>query len=84
MRLSYDLFSISGTKKTTSPSWDFYHDTNVKFNRKGYVVGNTVCIMYAEWKYFLDGRQGIRVEDLRFSQGEFPWDLGRGWGLIFG
>jgi hypothetical protein len=32
------------------------------YDPKHYVVGNTICVMYAASKVFADGTSGIRVE----------------------
>ena len=39
------------------------------YDPKHFKVGNTVCIMYPEQKTFVDGTQGIRVEDGRCLKG---------------
>jgi len=46
-----------------------YFDDGTPFDCRDYVVGNTICIMYAFQKIFLDGRPGVRVEEPRFIQG---------------
>jgi hypothetical protein len=46
-----------------------YLDNESLYDPKNYVVGNTICVMYAFRKQFLDGSQGIRVEDGRDIQG---------------
>jgi len=48
-----------------------YLDNNVPFDPKKYVVGNTICVMYALRKQFIDGSHGIRVEDIEDIQGNF-------------
>lgn len=47
----------------------FYLDDDSDFDRKKYKVGNTICVMHAKRKLFLDGSHGIRVEELRTVQG---------------
>jgi len=39
------------------------------YDASKFVVGNTICIMYAFKKTFLDGSEGIRVEDIETIQG---------------
>lgn len=48
-----------------------YFDNSVAaaFDRKKYVVGNTICVMYAFQKVFMDGRAGVRVEEPNGIQG---------------
>lgn len=46
-----------------------YLENGTPFDRRDYKVGNTICIMYAFQKIFLDGRPGVRVEETRFIQG---------------
>ena len=40
-----------------------YLDDESLYDPKHYVVGNTICIMYAKGKQFMDGSWGIRVEN---------------------
>ena len=47
-----------------------YFDNNVSFDSKYYRVGNTICVMYACKKIFMDGQQGIRVEEPECVQGK--------------
>lgn len=46
-----------------------YLDDPSTFNPKNFNVGNTICIKYGFQKFFLDGRQGIRVEEGHCLQG---------------
>jgi len=47
-----------------------YLDDDTGYNPKNFVVGNTICVMYAFKKTFLDGSEGIRVEDIECVQGK--------------
>jgi hypothetical protein len=47
-----------------------YFDDATKWTQDRRVkVGNTICVMYAEQKVFMDGSQGIRCEDPENVQG---------------
>lgn len=46
-----------------------YFDNDVPFDRAKWKVGYTVCVMYAERKQFLDGSEGVRVEEPKSIQG---------------
>ena len=46
-----------------------YLDDDSLYDPKHYVVGNTICIMYAKRKQFADGTWGIRVENGKNMQG---------------
>jgi len=48
-----------------------YFDTGTPYETKNFIVGNTICVMYARQKTFIDGSQGIRVEDPKFVQGTY-------------
>src|SRR5438046_2247404 len=53
-----------------------YLDTNeTRYNPKKFVVGNTICVMYAYKKTFLDGSEGIRVEEVECIQGRLQFLL---------
>jgi hypothetical protein len=46
-----------------------YFDNDVMFDHKNFVVGNTICVLYALRKTFMDGSQGIRCEDVTSVKG---------------
>jgi hypothetical protein len=46
-----------------------YLDDKSLYKASDYKVGNTICIMYAKRKQFLDGTVGIRVEDGKSLRG---------------
>ena len=46
-----------------------YLDDESLYNPKRFVVGNTICIMYAKRKQFADGSSGIRVENGKNMKG---------------
>ena len=48
-----------------------YFDTGMTYETKNFIVGNTICVMYARQKTFFDGSQGIRVEDPKLVQGTY-------------
>jgi hypothetical protein len=49
-----------------------YLDDEKLYDPKDYQVGNTVAILYALRKTFMDGQDGIRVEDGHAIRGTFP------------
>lgn len=55
--------------KTTIVALYLDKKDEMRYRPMDFVVGNTICVMYAFQKQFLDGSQGIRVDDIDCIQG---------------
>ena len=44
------------------------------YDKRNYKVGNTICVMYAKQRTFLDGQVGVRVENGHNIKGMSSYD----------